>query len=41
MRILKIIWNDGNEDLDMEQWIRNVIPEMSNCEVAQTEVVYE
>lgn len=38
MRILKIKWATGEEDLEMEEWIKSVIPDMTKAEVLDTEV---
>lgn len=36
MRIVKIKFKD--EDIEMEEWLRNVLPDMCECEVLPTEV---
>jgi len=37
MRIMKIKWATGEHDLEMEEWLKSILPDMSKCEVIDIE----
>ena len=37
MRIMRIKWSTGEHDLEMEEWLKNVLPDMSPCEIIDVE----